>query len=235
VVDVVYSNNDITVIGGPTRLDLDLNIGPSGTRGSFIFQGNGNPNLINPNSGVFSRSPEIFDLFIDSDPASPKYLQAYQFLNKDGVTVWEEAFKLSQSIYNVNKVVRFTAGNGETSVNLSGLGLDNLPFNDAQNSSFYFNVTATISNIDIEAIGSPVDLDASHLPSAVSVLIQDVVDLSEGSDDSGQFPAKIPIKLKAVEFSSGTWAPINEKDVLVYLSISFADPTEILNRIAGTV
>jgi len=44
MVNVILSSDEVTVLGGPTRLDVDLNIGASGTRGSLIFNGFGNPN-----------------------------------------------------------------------------------------------------------------------------------------------------------------------------------------------
>ena len=232
MVNVVYSSNDITVLGGPSRLDLDLNIGPSGNRGSLIFVGDRNPNQINPATG-FSQRPALFDLFINSNPASSSYLQAYQFVSRDGVNQWVEIFKLTQNIVSINKVATFTAGEANLSINISELGLENLPFVVKNNSAAYFNVSATISNVNATLIGDLEELEASHMPAAISLLVKDVEDDTSGDpvgqEDPEIFPLVLPIDIKGVEFSDNSWVPINNKSVIVYLTIAFANPNEILS------
>jgi hypothetical protein len=44
--DVLLSNDDITVLGPPNTVEVLVDIGPTGTRGSQVFVGIGDPNLL---------------------------------------------------------------------------------------------------------------------------------------------------------------------------------------------
>jgi hypothetical protein len=46
--EVLVTADDITVLGGPSSITVDLDFGPQGQRGSQIFTGSGQPN--NPNN-----------------------------------------------------------------------------------------------------------------------------------------------------------------------------------------
>jgi hypothetical protein len=60
-INVVVSNDDLTVLGPPASIDLQVDIGPEGPRGSYIYSGFGDPNLI---SGPFINNPqEVGDLY----------------------------------------------------------------------------------------------------------------------------------------------------------------------------
>jgi hypothetical protein len=231
VVNVVYSSNDLTVVGGPTRLDVDLNIGATGTRGSVIFTLEGNPALLDPILD-FPTKPQIFDIFINVDNKSSDYLQGYQYVNKDATPSWEKVFKITPSVFNVNKVVTFSNGSANFNVNLTDLGVENLPFGtDFFLSSAYFNVSATISNINANLANDEELAEATHFPAATSVYVKDAKFDNAGLEDPEEFPLILPIELKAAEFASGSWSLINAKNVIVYLTISIADPTEIFNNL----
>jgi hypothetical protein len=225
LVNVVLSSDSVTVLGGPSKLDVDLNIGASGERGSFFFTGLGNPNALTLNLD-FPVVPKIFDIFIDVDSGSDGYLQAYQFINEDGQNNWSPAFRLDQKNYFINKVVDFENGEASFDINLHSLGLFNqLPFVERENSFTYFNVQATLSNINLE------DRSLSPLPSSLSIEVGDVFEGTEGSFDSGVPPEFLPITLRAAEFDGTEWSLIENKKSVVYLSISFANPNEIFANI----
>ena len=59
--DVLLSNDDITVLGPPAIVELLVDIGPSGTRGSQVFVGVGDPNSI-----VIGQTPLLNDLYINT-------------------------------------------------------------------------------------------------------------------------------------------------------------------------
>jgi len=74
----VVSTDQITVIGPPSSIDLQVDIGPKGDRGSYIFAGPGSP--IGAGSVVFlNESPIIGDLFINSNTADLDYGSIYQY------------------------------------------------------------------------------------------------------------------------------------------------------------
>jgi len=44
--EVLLSNDDVTVLGPPSTVEVLVDIGPSGTRGSQVFVGVGDPNIV---------------------------------------------------------------------------------------------------------------------------------------------------------------------------------------------
>lgn len=227
MVDVILSSDNVTVLGGPSRLEVDLNIGAEGSRGSLIFVNSGNPNSLDPLID-FPLFPQIFDVFINVSPSSENFLQAYQYTAEEGVNFWKPVFKITQNVYRINKPVEFVQGEASINVNLAELGLNGLPFeNNFSNAFAYFNVQATISNVNLE------DPEEPNRPAAMSVGVGDPLFGNENSFDSGEFPIFVPITFNASELIANEWVPIDDKTVLVYLSISFADPSELFSIVGN--
>jgi hypothetical protein len=226
MVDVILSSDNVTVLGGPSRLEVDLNIGASGSRGSLFFTGTQNPNTLNPNQD-FPEIPIIFDIFINVNAASQDYLQAYQYVNQEGTDTWATIFKISTNTYSLNSVLDFSDGEASLVVNISELGLDTVPFDSVTNSFAYFNVQATLANVNLEDMSLPVK------PSTMSLEVGDAYFDNSGSFDPGEFPLFLPITFYASELTGTTWAGIDDKKTLVYLTISFAGPTQIFQAIAS--
>ena len=61
--EVILSTEDITVLGGPSSINVDVDFGPPGTRGSQIFIGQGNPN--DPTTEIGQDVINILDLYIN--------------------------------------------------------------------------------------------------------------------------------------------------------------------------
>lgn len=105
--EVLLSTDEITVIGGPEKVSLTVDIGPEGTRGSYIFAGNGNPN----DSGtIIGQSPNINDLFINLENTSEDFSYLYQYKAEPGGAVWQHILKLTPSMYAKNIVTSFVNG-----------------------------------------------------------------------------------------------------------------------------
>ncbi len=85
----VVSTDQITVIGPPSSIDLQVDIGPKGDRGSYIFAGPGQPT--GAGSVVFlNESPIIGDLFINSNTGDLDYGSIYQYTAVPGDdSVWQ--------------------------------------------------------------------------------------------------------------------------------------------------
>ena len=224
MVNVILSSDNVTVLGGPSSLEVDLNIGAPGIRGSLFFVGTQNPNTLNLTQD-FPILPIVFDIFINVNASSEDYLQAYQLTNQDGINTWIEVFNINQSQYSANKVVEFVDGQAETTIEVAQLGLDNVPFNNIENSFAYFNVQASLTNVDLNNSSLPL------LPSAMSFEVGDVFFDSSGTFDPGQFPSFLPITFKAVEFDGTNWVPINNKETYVSITASFVNPNEIFQAI----
>jgi hypothetical protein len=102
--DVLLSNDDITVLGPPAIIELLVDIGPSGTRGSQVFVGVGDPNSI-----VIGQTPILNDLYINTSPGG-ELGYMYQYVSEPGGDTWIKVLDLNPSIYSINYEAIFSAG-----------------------------------------------------------------------------------------------------------------------------
>lgn len=188
--EVLLSSDDLLVLGGPTSIDVQLDYGQKGDRGSQIFLSNGNPNIESNLSGF----PNINDLAINISPAdTEEYLYLYQYNFFDGVLTWSPQLKLIPNQFNANYEVTFTSGSGELSVEIPSIALPTTgsPY-DASN-----------FNVHVEFVGSN--------PVAHSIEI--------GTVTSGDIYT-IPITINAAEYASSTWSAVDDnKEIYVSISV----------------
>jgi hypothetical protein len=105
--DVVLNNDDVTVLAPPAIIEVLVDIGPQGTRGSQFFVGVGNPNSVN-----IGQTPNLNDLYINTSPGGELgYL--YQYRSEPGGNVWVEVLDIYPSVYSENAQVTFEAGSAE--------------------------------------------------------------------------------------------------------------------------
>lgn len=105
-IEVLLSNDDITVLGPPEIVELSLDIGAKGVRGSQFFVGSGNPNSIS-----IGQTPELNDMFINVSPG-PNYGYMYQYVSQPGGNTWVEVLRINPAIYSENHLATFAAGTG---------------------------------------------------------------------------------------------------------------------------
>lgn len=102
--DVVLNNDDVTILAPPEVIEVLVDIGPQGTRGSQFFVGVGNPNTVS-----IGQTPNLNDLYINTSPGGELgYL--YQYRAEPGGNVWVEVLDIYPSVYSENAQVTFTAG-----------------------------------------------------------------------------------------------------------------------------
>jgi hypothetical protein len=70
--DILLSNDDLTIFGGPESISLDLDIGPQGDRGSIIIGVLGDPRDANVASTIV-QDTQALDIAIDYQSASTTY------------------------------------------------------------------------------------------------------------------------------------------------------------------
>jgi hypothetical protein len=105
--DVVLNNDDVTVLAPPSIIEVLVDIGPQGTRGSQFFVGVGNPNSVS-----IGQTPNLNDLYINTSPGGELgYL--YQYRSEPGGNVWVEVLDIYPSVYSENAQVTFDAGTSE--------------------------------------------------------------------------------------------------------------------------
>lgn len=191
---VMITALDVSVVGGPSTLNVDVDYGPEGQRGSQIFVGFGDPNS---ELTVIGQSPEINDIYINVATSTPEeYLNGYQYKNDDGQLSWVNVFKLLPNQHSLNIDAIFNQdGVAEDIVipvaNLSTTPLSLLPTN--------FNIQHSI-------IGStPIASSVSINPTFVEI--------------SGGILA-LSFDITAAELIEGDWAPVTgSKSVHLFITV----------------
>jgi hypothetical protein len=116
-IDVLVDAANITVLGPPNRLDVQLDVGPRGQRGSQIYVGSGLPS-----SSTIANYSSVLpgDLYINVAPGA-NYSYLYQFLARPAGNVWEEVLQIQPAIYRALFEVEFVAGAAEISIPISNI------------------------------------------------------------------------------------------------------------------
>ncbi len=108
--NILLANDDLTVLGPPATLDVLVDIGPEGTRGSQFFVGVGNPNSVN-----IGQTPLLNDLFLNVSPgAEVGYI--YQYQAQPGSNTWVRVLNISPAIYSINYQVPFVSGSATATI-----------------------------------------------------------------------------------------------------------------------
>lgn len=238
--EILVSSEDISVLGGPASITLNLDTGAQGQRGTFILYGFANPNTAEAQESFISE-PQIFDLYVVVDPASDDYLQLYQYVNQDGELIWIPALKLSINLYSTTRPVTFINGLGTVEVNVADLGLAgveqtgqaqslDLNFFTQPGSSAYFNVQMSISNFNPQHIIDPGGYETLDLYPVMSTFIISDVYLDENDN-----LLKLPITVTAAELTPLGLAPVDDKEMFVQMVITLQDPQQISDYFADLI
>jgi hypothetical protein len=175
--DVVLSSDDLTVLGGPSRLNVAIDIGTTGPRGSRIFVGSGKPSFVD-----IGQSPLIFDTYINLLASDDEYLNFYQYQLIDGVNTWVNLLNLRPESTSSKVMAEFLDGESVFYIPVTNLVPPEIVESVTSDS---FNVQATIKNgvspISFSiTIGEPeIEADIYSLPITINAV--EYVDL----DDSG--------------------------------------------------
>jgi hypothetical protein len=102
--DVLLNNDDVTVLGPPDTVEVLVDIGPTGTRGSQVFAGIGNPNDIQ-----IGQTPILNDLYINASPGD-EYAYMYQYVSRPGGNTWIPLLSVNPTIYSENFLTVFASG-----------------------------------------------------------------------------------------------------------------------------
>jgi hypothetical protein len=103
-IDVLLNTDDIVVFGPPDVVEVLVDIGPSGTRGSQVFVGVGDPNLVE-----IGQTPILNDLYINTSPGVD-YGYLYQYVSEPGGDTWIQVLKINPTIYSENHLTTYTDG-----------------------------------------------------------------------------------------------------------------------------
>jgi hypothetical protein len=185
--DILLSNEDLTVFGGPETISLDLDIGPQGDRGSIILASNGNPQDANVHADLMNipEGIEALDVAIDINPYSDTYKTVFQRVATTSGTQWTEMLNLKTNYYSSIKDVTAVVSNGIGTLTIPPINLT-----DIAN-----NINLTSANFSIQySVSSPVGG-----PLATSLVVKEVVDSPIRA---------LPLEIKGVEYIDNAWQPM---------------------------
>ena len=189
--DILLSNEDLTVFGGPESISLDLDIGPQGDRGSIIIGTLGDPRDANVASYIV-QDVQALDIAVDGNPNSPTYRTVFQLIATPSGLQWTPVVSLKTEFYSSTKTV--TASNGKLVIP---------PINVTDIYLFEQNSTVNSSNFSVQySISSP----ESGGPLATTMVVKEL--------NSGPGFLALPLEIKGVEYDGETWVPITGTKVV---------------------
>jgi hypothetical protein len=117
VADIVLDTVDLTVFGGPTTVDVSVDIGESGVRGTRVWSGPGSPSTY-----VVSTDLKLYDLYINTNTGDQYYSWLYQYvLGIGNIPTWTPLIKMNPSQYSTINSATFSSGNATINIPLSAL------------------------------------------------------------------------------------------------------------------
>lgn len=181
--DILLTNDDITVLGPPETVELLLDVGPTGQRGSKYFVGVGNPNTFTTNDQLFSQTLFLNDMYINTSPGG-EYGYLYQYVAEPGGNTWVPVLAINPVIYSENHLTEFKStspGNGRITIPISQIVKTS-------------GTTLTANNFNVQYEIQHNNPTASSI-SGVSIA-------SAGGYDN------LLIDINAIQYISNSWSPL---------------------------
>ena len=164
---IPVNTDDLAIIAPPEIIEVAVDIGPTGQRGSKVFVGAGDPNPQTSNGTIFGQTLYLNDLYINVSPGTD-YSYMYQYVSVPGADQWETILKVNPALHaRLDTTVDFTSGTSNTIlvpissiVTVTGAPLVASDFN-VQHNLQYSNVTSSsISNIQVSGSNLAITLKA---------------------------------------------------------------------------
>jgi hypothetical protein len=175
--------DDVLVLGGPDTVNVEVDFGDKGDRGSLIFVGNGNPDSVD-----IGQDPRVFDLYINLKKNSPEneYLMLYQYTYGLGSSTpqWQTLNRLIPNTYSTLQEISFPTQN-----------YCRIPLSFIKDPSYVGNLTS--ANFSVQATL------ATSSGRAIANSIKTEIVNDGGSDD-------LKITFYAKEFDGSSWVDITE-------------------------
>lgn len=181
--EVLVSSEDLLVLGPPATIEVDLDIGAKGQRGSQIFLDMGKP------SEVFEGTPLPYDLYFNLNPGDSEYLNVYQYITLPGIgNTWAKVFKIFPNELRHNYSLDFNNGSAIKTINVTEIiPLSLLATVEAEN----FNIVYSIENQN--PIASSID--------SISIV---------ENQETGFY--ELTIVIKALEYKNNAWIPLGSSE-----------------------
>ena len=120
MVDVLLNTEDVVVLGSPETIDVLVDIGPQGTRGTKFIVGSGEPNGQTSSGVLLGQTLILNDMYIDTSPGVD-YGYMYQYVSQPGGNTWTQVLKINPAIYSAIETVSFSSGNGSITIPITSI------------------------------------------------------------------------------------------------------------------
>ena len=120
MVDVLLNTEDVVVLGPPETIDVLVDIGPQGTRGTKFIVGSGEPNAQTSSGVLLGQTLILNDMYIDASPGVD-YGYMYQYVSQPGGNTWTQVLKINPAIYSAIETVSFSSGNGSITIPITNI------------------------------------------------------------------------------------------------------------------
>ncbi len=188
--DVLVSTDELLVLGGPETINVEVDYGPQGDRGSLFFAGSGEPT----SSTTTDLSAQVYDFYLNTQQSHSGFATIYQLVTIPGGTQWQKIMSLLPNVYSYNTNKTFVSGSVSINVPLINL----IP------ADLIGSVTAANFNVQYSVSGT--------YPIASSV--------SVGAIAGGVGSEALPITIFANELSGGEWVnPSGERTIHLFISM----------------
>ena len=175
--DVVLTTDELLVLSGPSSVNVEVDFGPEGERGSLFFVSVGNPN-----TALTGQTPKAKDLCVNILKTDNEYSYVYQY-NSDGANgfQWYPIIKLSPLQYN--KILTGTFVDGSKVFNIPVSYIVDEETSQTLTSA-NFNITYSIPN------DSP---------------IASSIEIGSFTNDPVSGLQVLPVTVNAVEYTGSVW------------------------------
>ena len=196
--DILLSNDDLTVFGGPETISLDLDFGPTGDRGSIIIGVQGDPREASVANAI-SQDVQALDRAIDYSPSSETYKTVFQNVaTPSGIPQWTPLVSLKANFYSETKGP-LTPVNGKIVIAPINLA-DIYDLSEGTVSSDRFSIQYSMSSSENAG------------PLATNLIIKEL--------DTSQGFIALPLEIEGVEYLDGSWVPMTgPKSVHLFITV----------------
>lgn len=190
--DVILSSDDLLVLGGPSSVNVDVDFGPAGVRGSRIYAVISDPRTIDPNLLPADLIP--FDLGIVVTPSEPDYLKVYQKQGEDR-NDWLPLYDIVPNVFSTKQTIAFESGVANAQIPVSQV-FSGLTSYAVENFALQYEIEGTAN--------PPLPISSSYILNVVPV-------------DNSQI---LNVTVTAYEFDGTAWAPVSgNRSVGIFLSV----------------
>jgi hypothetical protein len=117
--DIILSTVDLDVFGGPVAVDVSVDFGVAGVRGSRIWAGSGDPDVY-----LLGQDFKLYDWYINTNTSEDYYSWMYQYVLEVGSPTWVPVLQLNPSQFSTIATTTFTAGSTTISIPIASLTTD---------------------------------------------------------------------------------------------------------------